>query len=85
VLPLRIGIVHKADTNLVEIPTSTRHLNASREGRCGSLSEANFSSDSRLQRQQVQMYDGSGTVDRITNKQPVDAAVADSRRQHFSV
>jgi len=37
---------------LVEIPTSTRHLNASKDGRRGWLSEANFSSDSRLQQQQ---------------------------------
>jgi len=41
-----------AAADLVEIPTSTRHLNASNDGRRGWLSEANFSSDSRLQQQQ---------------------------------
>jgi len=44
--------VKQTVVDLVEIPTSTRHLKASRDGRRGWLSEANFISDARLHQQQ---------------------------------
>jgi len=49
---LLVVSIKETAVDLVEIPTSTRHLKASRDGRCGRLSEANFSSDARLQQQE---------------------------------